>query len=198
MTTLRAAINTILRKTPLPLLIAAFTLLIILALFMLQPEPEKKPVADILPLAEAEGLRRGWAEPVGAISYSASFGIYNPRFYGPGDDHGPGFGPKRLYIDDRTGEIAGDYLPGTGTPADIFVQLQFPLHSGRILGTAGRIIVSVMGIVIAALSVTGAVIWYRKRSARVASVRRRGIRAGGRDMDESGAGERGADGIPVA
>ena len=52
MTTLRAAINTILRKTPLPLLIAAFTLLIILALFMLQPEPEKKPVADILPLVK--------------------------------------------------------------------------------------------------------------------------------------------------
>ena len=130
-------------------------------------------MADILPLAEAEGQRRGWAEPVGAISYSASFGIYNPRFYGPGDDHGPGFGPNRLYIDDRTGEIAGDYLPGTGTPADIFVQLQCPLHSGRILGTAGRIIVSVMGIVIAALSVTGAVIWYRKRSARTASARRR-------------------------
>lgn len=63
-------------------------------------------------------------------------------------------------------------MPWTGTAADIFVQAQFPLRSGRILGLPGRILVSVMGIAVAALSVTGVVIWYRKRRARLAVARR--------------------------
>jgi uncharacterized iron-regulated membrane protein len=46
------------------------------------------------------------------------------------------------------------------------MQLQFPVHSGRILGTAGRVLVSVLGVAIAALSVTGVLIWARKRKAR--------------------------------
>ena len=58
-------------------------------------------------------------------------------------------------------------MPWNGTAADIFVQAQFPLHSGRILGLPGRILISVMGLVVAALSVTGVVIWWRKRRARV-------------------------------
>ncbi|MCK1316969.1 PepSY domain-containing protein, partial [Bradyrhizobium sp. 23] len=41
------------------------------------------------------------------------------------------------------------------------------LHSGRIVGLFGRILISVMGLVVAALSVTGIVIWWRKRRARV-------------------------------
>ena len=80
--------------------------------------------------------------------------------------------PTRLFLDAK-GAVLGERVPWTGTAADIFVQAQFPLHSGRILGTAGRIAISVMGIVVSALSVTGVVIWYRKRFAR-----RRSERAG--------------------
>jgi uncharacterized iron-regulated membrane protein len=47
--------------------------------------------------------------------------------------------------------------------------MQFPMHSGRILGLPGRILISAMGLVVAALSVTGVVIWWRKRRARVKS-----------------------------
>ena len=49
------------------------------------------------------------------------------------------------------------------------MQAQFPLHSGRILGLPGRILISTMGLVVAALSVTGVVIWYRKRRARLSA-----------------------------
>ncbi|WP_038382710.1 PepSY domain-containing protein, partial [Bradyrhizobium elkanii] len=58
-------------------------------------------------------------------------------------------------------------LPWVGTAADVFVQMQFPLHSGRIAGLPGRILISLMGLVVAALSVTGVVIWWRKRRARI-------------------------------
>ena len=57
-------------------------------------------------------------------------------------------------------------IPGTGSAGDIFLQAQFPLHSGRILGLPGRILISAMGLVVAMLSATGLVIWLRKRRAR--------------------------------
>jgi uncharacterized iron-regulated membrane protein len=122
---------------------------------------------EIHKIAEAEGKRRGWDVPVGAISYATQYGIYNPRYFKAGDDHGVGgVGPARLYWD-ADGTYLGERLPWKGTAADIFVQAQFPLHSGRILGLPGRILISIMGIVVAALSVTGIVIWLRKRRARL-------------------------------
>jgi len=54
-------------------------------------------------------------------------------------------------------------IPGTGTAGDMFLQLQFPLHSGRIAGVPGRIFISFMGLVVAGLSVTGIVIWLKRR-----------------------------------
>ena len=47
------------------------------------------------------------------------------------------------------------------------MQAQFPLHSGRILGLPGRILVSLLGLAVAMLSLTGVVIWMRKRRSRV-------------------------------
>jgi uncharacterized iron-regulated membrane protein len=127
-------------------------------------------MADI---ARAEGSRRGWEAPVGALRYYHTYGFYAARFFGPGEDHGAmGAAPMQLYFDDQTGAYIGDWVPWRGTAGDLFLQLQFPLHSGRIAGLPGRIFISVMGLVVAALSVTGVVIWYRKRAARL-SVRRR-------------------------
>lgn len=138
--------------------------------------PHDKPIEpavsfeQILPVAEAEAQRRGWATPVGALRYRSNYGLYDIRFFSPAEDHhgAGGVGPPILYFDGKDGRLAGDWLPWTGTAADIFVQAQFPLHSGRILGLPGRIIVSIIGLVVAALSVTGVVIWLRKRRARVA------------------------------
>ena len=80
---------------------------------------------------------------------------------------------KSLYYDGENGQLIGDEVPWEGTAADVFNQLQFPLHSGRIAGLPGRIIVSIMGIAVAMLSITGVVIWWKKRKARVASRKRK-------------------------
>ena len=120
--------------------------------------------------AAADGEARGWQAPVGGV------------FYGPALRHlrravlsrpatitaPPAWAPAHLYFDGADGRLLGERQPWNGTAADIFVQAQFPLHSGRILGLPGRILISVMGLVVAALSVTGVVIWYRKRRARLA------------------------------
>ena len=65
------------------------------------------------------------------------------------------------------GSLEGGRVPWEGTAADIFMQLQFPLHSGRIAGIPGRIFLSFMGLVVALLSITGIVIWFKKRAARI-------------------------------
>jgi uncharacterized iron-regulated membrane protein len=131
--------------------------------------------ADIVRSASDEARRRQWAEPAGSIFYSQEFGIYGVSFFKPGDDHG-GVGPAVLYFDGTDGRLVGDRQPWKGTAADIFVQAQFPLHSGRILGLPGRILISFMGVVVAMLSVTGVIIWWRKRASRVATAaQRRGL-----------------------
>ena len=67
----------------------------------------------------------------------------------------------------RSGAFIGDNVPGTGSAGDIVMQSMFPLHSGRIIGIPGRVLMSLMGVVIATLCVTGVLIWARKRRARV-------------------------------
>jgi uncharacterized iron-regulated membrane protein len=134
----------------------------------------KQPFADVIERAGQEAQRRGWSEPVGSIYYAQEFGIYMVSLYKPGDDHGTGgVGPALLYYDGTDGRLLGDRQPWKGTAADIFVQAQFPLHSGRILGLPGRILISAMGIVVAMLSVTGVIIWWRKRASRRVAVAQR-------------------------
>ena len=137
------------------------------------PTPLHQPVEptvswrELLEKGKAEAVRRGWSEPVGSVFYSDNFVVHGISFFEPGMDHeGGGMQIKNLYYDGRDGRLLGDRVPWEGTAADIFVQLQFPLHSGRILGMPGRILMSVMGLLVAMLSVTGVYIWWKKRSAR--------------------------------
>jgi uncharacterized iron-regulated membrane protein len=46
------------------------------------------------------------------------------------------------------------------------MQSMFPLHHGNIAGMPGRIAMSISGLLLAVLSVTGVVIWERKRRGR--------------------------------
>lgn len=134
----------------------------------LQPIAARVGFAGIVERAQAEALRRRWSEPPGSVFYSSAFGVYGVQFFHPGGDHGAaGVGPARLFFDGEDGRLLGDRLPWEGTAADIFVQAQFPLHSGRLLGLPGRILISAMGLVVAMLSVTGAYVWWRKRRGRV-------------------------------
>lgn len=138
-----------------------------------RPQPLTAPIEPQLDrqaiLADARQLARhkGWSEPAGSLFYASAWGIYGVGFFQPGDDHeGGGMRMKWLYLDGDSGAELGARVPWQGTAADIFVQLQFPLHSGRILGLPGRVIISLMGLVVAMLSLTGVIIWAKKRKAR--------------------------------
>jgi uncharacterized iron-regulated membrane protein len=122
--------------------------------------------AEAIEIGRAEAARHGWTLPVGHVFYVRVQGFYGVQFF-EGDGHGAaGVGPQAIYVDGNDGQVIGARQPWKGTLADVFIQAQFPVHSGRILGLPGRVLISLMGIVVAALSVTGVVIWHRKRRAR--------------------------------
>lgn len=142
------------------------------------PQSPDKPVEPLLTreqavaLAKTEAAKRGWQLPAGGVFYSSAYGLYGVGFFEADNDHGDGgLGNAWLYFDGRDGSAAGGVVPGTGSAGDIFLQAQFPLHSGRILGLPGRVLISAMGLVVAMLSATGLIIWLRKRRARIAPAR---------------------------
>jgi uncharacterized iron-regulated membrane protein len=101
---------------------------------------------QIVAAASVEAQRRGWTEPAGDTFYEPQFGIYGVQFFHPEDRHGAGgVGHRALYLDGL---------------------------DGRILGLPGRILISAMGLVVAMLSGTVVVIWWKKRAARIRSLKR--------------------------
>jgi uncharacterized iron-regulated membrane protein len=138
------------------------------------PAPHHQPIEasfgfeKAISLGKEQAQERNWQAPVGSLWYAREFGIYRLEFFSAEEGHGAGgVGHNAVYIDAKTGEYLGDWQPWQGSAADLFVQAQFPLHSGRILGLPGRILISIMGVVVAMLSVTGIIIWWLKRRARV-------------------------------
>ena len=75
-------------------------------------------------------------------------------------------GTRCVMVDQYSGEILGVRDPTHGTAGDVFMQWQWPLHSGRALGWTGRILVFVTGLVCPLLFVTGVIRWLQKRRAK--------------------------------
>ena len=149
------------------------------------PAPLAKPIEPLIPathaleLARAEAQRRGWQAPAGGLFLSTEVGVWGVGFYDVVNSHGDGgLGNPWLYFDSRSGAPAGADVPGTGSAGDIFLQSMFPLHSGRIIGITGRVLMSLTGALVAMLCVTGVLIWARKRRARVRAQAPRGASVG--------------------
>jgi len=82
-------------------------------------------------------------------------------------------GRREIIVDQYSGEILHVGDPFRGRGGDVFIQWQWPLHSGYALGMPGRILVLIAGIVGAVLYVTGVIRWLQKRRARRLAERRR-------------------------
>ncbi len=140
-----------------------------------------------LALARIAGMERGFTKPVGAIGYRPERGFYFATYKNTDGRTESGLSNGRLYFDDQTGAVIGERGTDNGTAGDFFAQLQYPLHSGRIAGVAGRAFICLMGLLVAVLTVTGIIIWLRKRHARAVSHARHAVtgavRAGRTDSD---------------
>lgn len=141
------------------------------------PEPARDSAAAlgfdaIRARADEYARSQGWDERVSGISHFRSLGLYLALLWPSHHDRGLGLGAPLLYYDAQSGALVGAITPGQGTPADVFTQLQFPLHSGQVGGLAGRIVVCALGLVVALLSITGVVIWWQKYQSRTLARRR--------------------------
>lgn len=75
-------------------------------------------------------------------------------------------GYRDFAVDQYSGEILQVYQAGTGSAADIFLDWQWPLHSGQAFGWTGRILVFLSGLACPVLFVTGVIRWQQKRRAK--------------------------------
>ncbi|RMX15268.1 PepSY domain-containing protein [Vandammella animalimorsus] len=111
--------------------------------------------------AKALGL-----QPWRLYDWQDADGLYAVAFAAPGrEPYGPALGPHWVYLDAASGTVAGVRTGLGGSAGEVFMAAQYPLHSGRILGVAGRALVSLLGLAVAVISVTGVMIWLRKRRA---------------------------------
>jgi uncharacterized iron-regulated membrane protein len=126
--------------------------------------------AEIFLRGRDEAARAGVDKPIYALYLDT---VHNYYAVGYGSHDGDGLGSPWFYFDGGDGRLLRADIPGRGTAGEIFEQLQFPIHGGRIAGLAGRIVICVAGLVIFMLSVTGIVVWWKKRGARrLGAVRR--------------------------
>jgi len=104
---------------------------------------------DAYRLARQIGEENGWPGPVAELFYSSSYNFYGMG-YGYRDPNG--MGNNWIYLDGSDGHVVGSRTPGSGTPGDQLFSVQLPIHSGRLAGLPTKILVALLGLLIAALS----------------------------------------------
>lgn len=129
------------------------------------------PPEQLIAIATREARHRGISAPAAALYQARELGLTGIGFFKPGQQES-GLGAPWLYFDNHSGALRGATIPGQGSAGDLFMQAMFPLHSGRLFGLAGRIILSLSGMLVAMLSLTGILIWLKKRRARLSQHQR--------------------------
>jgi uncharacterized iron-regulated membrane protein len=75
-------------------------------------------------------------------------------------------GNTRLYLDADSGAFKGIFLPTGEAVGDTFTSWITTLHMAAIWGVPFRLFMTIMGLAVAVLSVTGIVIWWKKLKGR--------------------------------
>ncbi|MEN0107928.1 MAG: PepSY-associated TM helix domain-containing protein [Pseudomonas sp.] len=115
-------------------------------------------------LAEQEAQRRGWSLRPTRVFYIPPSGVFGVSF--EKSPNAWGLRGSIIYLDDQDGRVVQVQAPDSGSAGDLFTQWMFPLHSGQIAGLTGRIFILLCGLAVCMLSVTGVLIWWKKRTAR--------------------------------
>lgn len=119
-------------------------------------------------LATTEGAQRGLtldAERLSALSYRPAVGAYVYYFSSDRDFSDRG-GRSLVVFDGDSGELRKLLLPQGANGANTFTEWMIALHMGRVWGLPYRVAVTAIGLLVTLLSVTGVLIWMRKRQAR--------------------------------
>lgn len=119
-----------------------------------------------------EGRRRGFTvEREGYLFYRPFWGLYgySARTTADPADHDP---MTRVWFDASNGHLFYFQGPVGENATDATMRWFYMLHMAQVFGLPYRIFVSLLGVAVVALSVTGIAIWMKKRSARLLGNRR--------------------------
>lgn len=118
-------------------------------------------------LAKTEMTRRGLvAGAADSIYYMPESGLYAYRFTSGLDFTSDG-GRSTVVFSGGDGHLIKVELPAGQNGANTFTNWIMALHMGMVFGLPYRIAVSLIGMLVTMLSVTGVVIWMKKRSGRI-------------------------------
>ncbi|KTE44212.1 MULTISPECIES: PepSY-associated TM helix domain-containing protein [unclassified Sphingopyxis] len=121
--------------------------------------PETPPVLGIeAALARAVGTARA---RVHSVRLFPDHGVYAVRTYDPRDRDDQGRLWHYVAMDD--GRIVGTRHDNGTTAGDEFFAWQYPLHSGKAFGLAGRLAILAGGAVTLWLCWSGVMLWWRRR-----------------------------------
>lgn len=117
-------------------------------------------------MAQQASLRGFSVERADWLGYDPKRGVYTYIARTSRDIRERHGGNTRLFFDGDTGEFRGVYLPTGEAAGDTFTTWITVLHMATMWGWPLQLVVCLMGLVITALSITGLVIWWKKRAAR--------------------------------
>lgn len=123
-------------------------------------------------LIEQEAAKRGFSvEREGYLFYRPEWGLYGygVRTSADPSHEDPG---TRVWFDGRSGRPFYFQGPLGENATDATMRWFYMLHMARVFGLPYRILVSLLGLGVVALSVTGIVVWMKKRSARLLGKRK--------------------------
>ncbi len=81
------------------------------------------------------------------------------------EDRSRYWGTTRVFFDANTGALKHFMLPSGQYAGNTLTNWLYALHMANVFGLPYRIFVCLLGLAIALLSVTGVIIWWRKRRA---------------------------------
>lgn len=100
-----------------------------------------------------------------SLAYDPVRGLYRYDVRSSLDIKGLG-GSTRLFLDGETGALVATWLPTGAAGGDTIITWLSNLHMASVGGMTYKLAMSLAGLGVAMLSVTGVLIWLRKRSAR--------------------------------
>jgi len=97
------------------------------------------------------------------LSHVPALGVYRVAFKEPGLRERVGrLRYEQVFIDAHSGAKRAVYGYDSGSAGDRFIIWQYPIHSGKVLGWFGRVLVCISGLAIALLCGAGVYVWWRR------------------------------------
>jgi uncharacterized iron-regulated membrane protein len=124
----------------------------------LQPGLALKPVDELI--ATARGLHAN--APVSNVRFPTGDGREVTVFLHDSVTGRPR-ASNQLWFNGYTGEVIGTYTAATLPSGNVLIDWMLPVHSGEVLGIAGRILFLLAGLVLCLLGVTGLWQWFARR-----------------------------------